>query len=310
MSSSSDEDDIEAIQNVIQSTASVSEESKSSSEESDDESRQQTTTCVDCGDKFAPKLPYLNVCEKCKDKADDNLCPPLMSNQITSIGEQADDRIETEANVNATPMQPDVQGDDAIEDANTAPQKGTIEEYIKGIRVVEPAILFEKNHPHYKNQEFKSSKDVQNYLLQPGQKTIYFNNHDNPMIIEAEVKEDHRKRNFNFICCPEKHGEYEGRPYYSYVNLAGHISTGKGLGFLSPSVIVEEGAGGALFDTGFRMIRMWKTRCISAEVWALIFNCKQENFFIVKHLLQFMENRFTAIHLPYEYTERIKEYEI
>ena len=179
-------------------------------------------------------------------------------------------------------------------------------------KVYESPALFDENHPHYKNEIFKSSTDVYNYLsaLQASKNVakMYFNSCSEPIIMEEDAykKSDSALCSAYFTAVKDKEGDYEKRVYYSYVNLVGFVSKITKKGFLCPSIIVETDMNGQLIDTGERVIRLWRTRCVTAEVWGLIYRISDEKFFLVKQFVRSMRNRFTAIHLPFEYDKTIK----
>ena len=207
-----------------------------------------------------------------------------------------------------------VDKNESASSSNTLPANTNTKLYdIGDYKVIESPDLFESNHPHYSNPMFTSSEDVYNYLhgvhLNKSTVEIQFTAHLNPITFEEDAykKGDRANSNLYFTAVKHKEGNFENREYYSYINLVGFASKYNKRGYMCPSIIFEIDTNGKYIDTGERLVRLWRTRCPTTETWALIYKIGDDKVYLVKKgFFTAMKNRFTAIHLPFDYDKIIK----
>jgi len=318
MSDSSDSDatfESSSEENILESSDSVELVSVSFSEKKvENDSHVNGISCDQCGQIFTPKESVFTICDECKkstNRLDEDNVLGKDSIEI-DVNENSDD--EPAGVINHEKASTPIANEEHISIGDgEALGEGN---HIQRIELIEPAENFDSQHPHYSNPVFKSGKDVFDFLLEVERTeetvVVHFNNRDNPMKIHAQPSGDRlKRRNPSFICAQGCNGDYEGRIYYSYLNIAGYCSRQKSEGYICPSIVVEVDENGRVFDTGDRIVRLWLTRCATEALWALVYNVQRESFLpVVKSMFAYMKNRFTVIHLPFEYDATIRKYRI
>jgi len=177
---------------------------------------------------------------------------------------------------------------------------------------------FSSDHMHYQNPSFKSAESTYEFLLNKDCKKekleLFFNS--SMIVAKSEFSQhDFYKTNVtpesNYICFvtnEEKSGEYEGRTCYGYDCLVAIGSKTTKRGYICPSMIIEKGEDGKSRDTGQRLLRILRTRCVRPQIHAVIHYVEENVIKIVKRgFMQYMnQSRYTACHLPFSYDDSVK----
>lgn len=173
---------------------------------------------------------------------------------------------------------------------------------------------FEKGHSHYQNPWVDSSSSLFTLLSDKATKKEALRiNFNSSLIIANEESNIHGFENdknfFHFLANSENSGDYEHRTYYGYDCLVGYASKYTKRGYVCPSMIVEI-KDGKRVDTGQRLLRLLRTRCVSPEIHGIIYDTLNNTVFIVKGtFLASMHKklRYTICHLPFKYDEAMKQ---
>lgn len=174
---------------------------------------------------------------------------------------------------------------------------------------------FPQDHCHYKNIAIESTFSLYNILADKATKKesleIYFNS---ALIVANEESAIHGygtdKNYFYFLANPANSGDYESRIYYGYDCLVGYASKNSKRGYICPSMIIELREDGKRVDTGQRLLRLLRTRCVNPEIHAIIYDTHADSIYLIKKsFLASMtkKNRYTLCNLPFRYDDAIKE---
>ena len=97
-------------------------------------------------------------------------------------------------------------------------------------------------------------------------------------------------------------GNYERREYFSFINLQGVAwkSFRPHRGIVCPAMLCDVDEDGTLTDSGHRLWRIWLTRCLTPQLWGLIYSTITKEFQLTKDLSRDIGKRVTVTCIPYE----------
>jgi len=306
--------------------------------------KEEEVNCDVCDSLFIPKHVFLTMCDECKlsmkknIKDYDKLNSANTSEVVDILGlyyylflciwltlsyilEKTTDKNESEDTV----PNPLTKTNEKIGDTNGSvenvdrdeltqdPIGGAVED------LKEELSTFSSDHMHYRNLPFKSAETTYQMLVDKDSKKenleLYFNS--SLIVAKSEFSQtDFYKTNVtpetNYVCFvtnDENSGEYEGRTYYGYDCLVAIGSKSTKRGYICPSIIIETGEDGKSRDTGQRLHRLLRTRCVRPQIHAIIYYVEANVIKIVKKgFMQYMnQSRYTACHLPFKYDDAVKK---
>ena len=102
--------------------------------------------------------------------------------------------------------------------------------------------------------------------------------------------------------------EITKKTYYGYDCLVAIGSKSTKRGYICPSMIVETGEDGKSRDTGQRLLRLLRTRCVRPQIHAIIYYVEENVIKCVrKGFMQYMnQSRYTVCHMPFKYDDAVK----
>lgn len=188
------------------------------------------------------------------------------------------------------------------------------------LRLKEGLTSFGNNHPHYDNEVFKSSDILAGMLFTrvPG---AYIDVDPEALLddlvmsvstLEEVYKVYYWQLNGQFDKLTNKRklllfkGSLEPRPYYAYHNLQAVASKSfkPNRGLICPSMLCDikrvTGEMVEMVDSGYRLMRIFMTRCASHEIWGLIYNTRNDSIQLVKDLFKRTAKSVSVNFVPFD----------
>jgi len=188
---------------------------------------------------------------------------------------------------------------------------------IRGLDLyIENPDTFAQDHSHYLNPIVDSTNLLYNILADRASRNeaLHINFNLSLKIANEESTMNgygNDKHCFHFwLINAENYGEYEHRLYYGYDCLVAIAIKNCKRGYICPSMIIEITEDGRRVDTGQRLLRLLRTRCVRPEIHAIIYDIHQNSVFFVKKMFLstlHKKSRYTICHLPFKYDTVIKE---
>ena len=144
---------------------------------------------------------------------------------------------------------------------------------------------FSVEHLHYQNTLIQSGAAAFDLIMNKAIKNETLELHFNSSTIKAKLEFNPEKNDSNtivYVANEENCGEYEGRVYYGYDVLVAIAFKSTGRGYFCPSMIIETLDDGKRRDTGQRLLRLLRTRCVKPEIHAIIYFSKENEIRMIK----------------------------